>query len=174
MGRGLSWLLGVLLVLAVGYGVVRALIPGARAAAPPAAGRSQLSEGEDLQRAESGPGDHDTMVVTIEIPAAADVPTGGAHGGRCPKDQMGNVLGVTLSQAHGLVVATVLTDGPADRAGIEPGDWLGNAQDCPSSTLPSLRAQHEPRSIEWTVRRPKTGDDKSPEPESPTEEPVSP
>jgi S1-C subfamily serine protease len=61
---------------------------------------------------------------------------------------------VTLAKPHGLVVETVVPEGPAARAGIEPGDHLGNQRDCPSTSLGLYRPHSQPRQVEVTVRRP--------------------
>jgi C-terminal processing protease CtpA/Prc len=94
--------------------------------------------------------------LTLEIPAAADVPTGGAHGGNCPQDRLGNLLGVTLARTHGLVIGTVIPGGPADKAGIKPGDMLGEPSDCPQTSLPRFEASKEPREMKVNVQRPRS------------------
>lgn len=154
MNRTLRLLVIVLVLVGAGYGVMVAVIPEARPWDRGNARPSNRPAGAGGREQTSDPGEYEKVAVTIEIPAARDVPTGGAHGGRCPKDQLCNILGVKLAQPHGLVVGTVVPDGPADKAGIKEGDMLGTSAQCPSMTVNRFLPDSDPRELELTVRRP--------------------
>lgn len=165
MSRTLGWLLGVLVVLAVGYGVVLAMLSDARLGPGPSPEGQRPSEERAAAVATPDPGEYETVAVTIEIPAVADVPTGGSHRGPCPQDRLCNILRVRLDRPHGLVVGRVVPDGPAGKAGIMPGDRLGDSSACPSTVLSMFRPGAEPRQIELTIRRPVEGAEVGVEPE---------
>ena len=132
----LRWLVGIAVVLALAYGVMIAVYTDARPWRGAERQRSSAAAAASRRRAAFDPADYDEVVVTLVIPARADVPTGGAHGGSCPQDQLCNILGVRLAQPHGLVVGTVVPDGPADKAGIKPGDRLAAPTECPAKIKP--------------------------------------
>jgi len=153
MTRTLRWLLGMLLVFAILYGVLLYVDPNARPWKRLPRPRPAPREGGPRAAGRVDPASHDTVVVTLEIPAAADVPRGATHGGNCPKDRLCNILGITLASTHGLMVGSVVPDGPADRAGIKVGDMLAGRSMCPASVLPRFLPRAEPREMELTVRR---------------------
>ncbi len=149
-------LLGIVLVLVVaGYGVMMATIPESRpwgiGGAPP----PMMSGAGRGPQVAFDPSDYETIKVALEIPASKDVPMGGPHGGNCPQDRLGNIFGVTFAATHGLVVGTVVPDGPAAKVGIKPGDMLGDPEDCPQTSLPRYEAGSEPRTVQLNVKRPK-------------------
>ncbi len=88
---------------------------------------------------------------TILIPPADEV----GPVGRCPKKGMETILGVTISQPHGLCIGSVVPDGPAAKAGIKPGDRLGQPSDCPRSTIDRFLPGDEAREVRVTIRRSK-------------------
>ena len=153
MTRTLRWLLGTVLVLVILYGVLLYVEPDARPWKRAVRPRPVPREGGPRAAGRADLAGYDTVLVTLEIPAAGDVPRGGTHRGNCPKDQLCNTLGVTLAQFHGLVVASVVPDGPAAKAGIVPGDRLGRHSDCPRTVLPRFQARSEPRQVELTLHR---------------------
>jgi len=153
MNRRTVLLVAVALVLLAGYGIMLAVNPDTRP-------WGKTSDRPANRPAGAGGGDramdaseYETVAVTLEIPAAKDVPTGGAHGGNCPKTRLANILGVTLAQTHGLVIGTVIPDGPAAKAGIKPGDMLAGRSECPRTILPRFEARAEPREMKVNVRR---------------------
>ena len=158
------------MVLVILYGVLLYVEPdarpwkrSARSRPVPREARPRVDDGTELAG-------YDMVVVTLEIPAAADVPRGGTHGGNCPQDQLCNILGVRLARTHGLVVGSVVPDGPADRAGIVPGDMLGNPSMCPSTVLPTFRVGAEAREMELTVRRPRGEEEEPSAPDTPPQQ----
>lgn len=155
MSRTLALLVVVLVLVGVGYGVMLAVIPESRPWGKEGAPPPRMPAGAPGSQATIGPSEYETIEVALEIPAAKDVPTGGAHGGNCPQDRLGNIFGVTFATTHGLVVGTVVPDGPAAKAGIKPGDMLGEPTDCPNTSLPRFEAGSEPRTVHLNVKRPK-------------------
>ena len=103
--------------------------------------------------------------MTVEIPTkekwTASKPAVGGPQRRghpqCPKDQCGEILGITISSPHGIVVAAVVPDGPADAAGIKPGDSIvacnGTRVSCPAVLLPLLGTGKEPLTVKLTTHR---------------------
>ncbi len=87
---------------------------------------------------------------TILIPPADEV--GPLRG--CPKKQIEAILGVTISQPHGLGIGAVVPDGPADKAGIRPGDQLARPSECPSKTINRFLPRADSRTVSVTIRRP--------------------
>jgi len=152
MNRRTVLLIAVALVLAAGYGVMMAASPEAGPWGRTNDRRSNRQAGAaDRTMDASG---HETVALTLEIPAAADVPTGSGH---CPKTRLQNILGITLAEKHGLVVGTVVAGGAADKAGIKPGDMLAGPSECPKAALPRFEASGEPREMKLNVRRPRGG-----------------
>jgi hypothetical protein len=165
MGRRRNWLLCLLLALAMIYGAILILWPGARPSimgmrrpaaveTPPNAAWGRVSPVSIARSAVDEQTLFDQVAVTIKIPAADDVPSGGQDGG-CPRHRICDILGITLGEPHGLEVAGVLPQGPAGRAGIEPGDRMGKPTDCPSTVLPHFLPDTDARAVEWTIRRPR-------------------
>jgi len=81
----------------------------------------------------------------------------GFSDGECPKDIVGTMLGIVISQDHCTVVS-VEPEGPADLAGIQPGDRVascdGQRLKCPSSLLQLLEMRSESGDVQLTIRRP--------------------
>ena len=155
MDRRTVLLIAVALVLAAGYGVMMVVNPEARPWGKTSNRPSNRPAGAGGGERAMDPSEYETVALTLEIPAAADVPGGGAHGGNCPMTRLGNILGVTLAQPHGLVIGTVIPGGPADKAGIKAGDMLGGRTECPQTTLPMFEASKEPREMKVNVQRPR-------------------
>ena len=106
------------------------------------------------------PGGYDRVVVEVEIPAAEE-PELGPDGSPvekkkgCAMTQVCNILEVTLSNPHGIIIKEVLPGGPADGAGIKPGDALCDPTECPRVFLPAVDPGPEPRTVKIAVSRPK-------------------
>jgi len=77
--------------------------------------------------------------------------------GACPKDSVGVMLGIVISQDRCTVVS-VEPEGPADAAGIRTGDRVascdGQRVRCPASLLHFLEARPENGDVQLTIRRP--------------------
>lgn len=89
------------------------------------------------------------MPCEIVIPSAAECGT--LEG--CPAKQLAAILGVSFSNPHGLCIDTVDPDGPAAKAGVEPGDQLGRPSECPSSTIGRFLPRDEARTVAITITR---------------------
>ncbi len=172
MNRTLGLLVIVLVLVSAGYGVMMAVNPEARPWGNTSYRPSNRPAGAGGGERMTDPSEYEAVALTLEIPAAADVPTGGAHGGNCPQTRLGNILGVTFARTHGLVIGTVIPGGPADKAGIKPGDMLGERSECPRTTLPEFEAGKEPREMKVNVRRPRSSSASASE-EAKTEETAS-
>jgi predicted metalloprotease with PDZ domain len=106
--------------------------------------------------AQEDPGEYDEVTVTIEIPPLSEFPAGWAKNrDGCPHMRISRTLGAKMSGGGGVRIFEVEPDKPAAKAGIQPGDRLGELSDCASSLSRSFRPRKEARTIEWTVRRPK-------------------
>jgi hypothetical protein len=168
MNRRTVLLIAVALVLAAGYGVMMAASPEARPWGKTNDRRSNRQAGAgDRTMDASG---HETVALTLEIPAAADVPGGNVP---CFKTRLGNILGITLAEKHGLVVGTVVAGGAADKAGIKPGDMLGAPSECPQTALPRFEASEQPREMKVQVRRPRGSSEAKAEETAPAEQETS-
>lgn len=81
----------------------------------------------------------------------------GFSSNECPKDLVGSMLGIILSQDRCTVI-TVEPEGPADLAGIQPGDRIalcnGERVKCPASLLHLLQMRSESGDAQLTIRRP--------------------
>ncbi len=148
-------LIGLVLVLAVAWRVVRAWAP-----TPPA--WSQLAARKTEGAARPGhrglefPRDYEEMTVTFEIPPAEEFPEAVVWEGGCAHSKLSRILGIEVGM-YGLPVLEVLPEGPAAKAGVRAGYRLGTGSDCPSSVVWSFMPREEARSVEWTVYRPKGG-----------------
>jgi hypothetical protein len=69
--------------------------------------------------------------------------------------RVSRILGAQVGPAGGVPVLAVLPDQPAAKAGIRPGDRLGEPGACVSTLYRHFTPREEPRTIEWTLRRPK-------------------
>ncbi len=155
MGRRMIFLLVVLGALIVCYGVVRrvAWVPDtSRLLRPP---EPAEDAGEMLPPALANPDEYEYVTVEIEIPAQSEFPAVWTQGRGCPHTKICKRLGVTVPTGAGLPVFRLEPGGPAEKAGIQVGDRLGEPGDTPQSLERVFSAGEEPRTIEWTVRRPK-------------------
>jgi len=150
MTRRLRWLIAAAVVLLVGYGGILAVYPQAR---PWQRLLTRRAAGPRDRSSRRGPPqvEREDVSVTIAIPPKDEV--GPLEG--CPKDRLETILGVKLSHAHGLCVGTVAPDGPAAKAGIEPGDQLAERHECPSTTIGRFLPRDDIREVRLTLRRPK-------------------
>lgn len=146
----LRWLMAAAAVLLVGYGGILAVYPQAR---PWQTLLTRRAAGPRDRSSRRGPPqvECEDVSVTIAIPPADEV--GPLEG--CPKNRLETILGVKLSHPHGLCVGTVAPDGPAAKAGIEPGDQLAGRFECPSTTISRFLPRDDIRDVRLTLRRPK-------------------
>jgi len=81
----------------------------------------------------------------------------GGHGASCPQTQVGQMLGIALSQPHGCIVGSVLPNGRGAKAGIKPGDSIveadGKTVTCPSVLAPCLQRTAQPGKVKLTILR---------------------
>ena len=106
--------------------------------------------------AQEDPGKYDEVTVTIEIPPSSEFPAGWVKNrDGCPHIRICRTLGVKASGGGGVRIFEVDPGKPAAKAGIQPGDRLGDVGQCASSLYRSFRPREDVRTIEWTVRRPK-------------------
>lgn len=113
------------------------------------------------------PTEYDEITVTIEIPPVSEFPSGWAQTDGCPHMRVSRTLGAAVGPGNGCPVLVVEPDGPAAKAGIQPMDRLGKPSDCISSFYRIFRPRKEARTVEWTIRRPKTPASESPGPDAP-------
>jgi hypothetical protein len=100
-------------------------------------------------------GEYAEVTLAIDIPPLAEFPYAWAERGGCPHITISRVLGIEMTADRGVRVLSVEPDKPAAKAGLQPGDRLGDPSDCASSLYGSFAPRKELRTIEWTVRRPK-------------------
>jgi membrane-associated protease RseP (regulator of RpoE activity) len=81
----------------------------------------------------------------------------GGQGGGCPQTTVSIVLGLSLSQPHGCIVANVTPKGPAGKAGVKSGDSIveadGKTVTCPSVLAPYLSDTAQPGKVKLTILR---------------------
>lgn len=119
--------------------------------ARPAPGRQRAAAGE-----------YEEVTLTVTIPARPEAVPGdapqarGGHAG-CPMSQSGDILGIRISQPHGIVVGWVSAGGAAGKAGIKTGDSIiacdGKMLSCPASLRPFLISGAEPLKLKLTILR---------------------
>ena len=182
MTRTLGVLIGIVLVLAIGWGVMMVAMPEARPSLSEVGKLVRPTGGQSGAAAHSqDPDAFEEVVVKVEIPpagqaASADVvmPKGGAPG--CPMKAMAAILGCAVASPHGIVVGSVAPDSSAAEAGIVPGDSIiacdGKTVSCPSTLLPNLKQGKDARQVELTVRRRKTEEGKAEPPAADESEPA--
>ncbi len=97
----------------------------------------------------------------VQLPAQGEPLTrvpGSGHGPRCPTTQVSSLLGIAVARPHGIVIQSVVADGPAAKAGIRRGDGIvkcdGKAVSCPATLLPHLDRGEKRRPVELTLKRP--------------------
>jgi S1-C subfamily serine protease len=146
---------GVLVLLLAAYVGIRFVVLNASAGDEPrrdarAAAREQVQ----------GPGsDADRVVLTVELPAVGERLMGGGpgHGPNCPQTQVSALLGITIANPQGVIVAGATPGGPAAEGGIVRGDSIvecdGQPVKCPSKLLPFLERGEERRQLKLTVLR---------------------
>ncbi len=137
MNRRLVFLLALLVVAITSYVVVARM-----ALVPPL----QVAAAEEKRP----PLEMQDITVTIEIPA---IPKEELPG--CPEKQLSKVLGARIGTVAGVPVFAVEPGKPAAKAGIQMGDRLGGPEVCPSSLYKTFTPGKEPRTITWTIHRPK-------------------
>ncbi len=99
---------------------------------------------------------YDNVTVKITIPPLSAFPSGWANSEGCAHSRLSGTLGAVLSQGNGVIVLAVEPGKPAAKAGITPGDRLGEPGACPNTLADSFAPQEKPHTISWTIRRPKT------------------
>jgi hypothetical protein len=101
--------------------------------------------------------EYEEVAVEIEIPPLSEFPESWAQMDGCPHVRMSRALGAQISGGGGVRVLGVQPEGPAAKAGIQPGDVFGEPEDCASGLAHFFRPHTKARTVEWTVRRPKGG-----------------
>ena len=142
MGR-LRYLLLLAGVLVAGYLGMLTILPDRR----PSAGASPSATGQSELRRYGA--DVEIVVCDLTIPSAAEC--GPLEG--CPATQVEHILGVTLANPVGIVIATVDPDGPAAQAGVQPGGRLAGGSQCPSAMLGVFLPGSEERTVKLHVKR---------------------
>jgi hypothetical protein len=117
--------------------------------------------------AQQCPGECEDVIVTIDIPPLAEFPAQWAERDGCPHARISMILGAEIAAKGGVPVIAVEPDMAADKAGVKPGDCLGEPGDCPASLYESFVPCEEARTVEWTVRRRNGMTSESPAAESP-------
>jgi len=141
----------LMVLLAVFLGLVPVCFMVLRSAQPP---RSTSTDAGAAS--ESCPLDHDDVPVSIEIPPLSEFPGPWAETDGCPHTRLTGALRASVGPSNGCPVLSVESGGPADKAGIRPGDRLGGPDDCASSLYQSFAPGIYSRTIEWTVHRPRS------------------
>lgn len=170
MTRRLVTLVVVLAALCVLYfALVRDMAPrswASRSAAPRPSG-----EGADMANKPGPyPTEYDEVTVSIDIPPVSEFPAGWAESDGCPHSRVSGALGAAIGPGNGCPVLNVEPGGPADKAGIQRFDRLGEPGDCAMSLYRSFKPRKEARTVEWTVRRPKGQAPESPAADQPADE----
>jgi hypothetical protein len=166
MTARLILLLALLGALILAYVIVLRVAP--TPALPASARPSTGSPGESRAvRPIFRQGQLDPVTLTINIPPLAEFPAPWAETEGCPHVRITRTLRVSVGPAGGVPVLSVEPGGPADEAGIQPGDLLGQPGDCASSIYRAFLPGQEPRTIEWTVRRPRAAAQMTPAAEPP-------
>ncbi len=99
--------------------------------------------------------EYEEVAVTIEIPPLSEFPEPWAQTDGCPHIRMSGALDAQLSGGGGVRVLAVKPGGPADKAGLKPGDVFGEQEDCASGLVHFFAPRKQAHTVEWTVRRPK-------------------
>jgi len=148
MTRRLRWLVAVIVVLLLGYGGMLVVYPQVRPwrSFP---GLKRAPSRDRTARRKRPQTKYTEISATIAIPPADEV--GPLKG--CPKRQLETILDVHISHPHGLGIGDVTPDGPADRAGIRPGDQLAEKHECPSTTIGRFLPREEIREVSVTIHR---------------------
>ena len=152
MNRRLVVLLAIMGALIICYGALVRVTPVAKPAKRVA---SAKKDGVQALASPRDPNAYGDVTVKIEIPPSAEFPEVWARGKGCPHNKLSGVLGAKIGAGGGVLVFAVEPGKPAAKAGIQPGDRLGGPDDCPSSLYRSFAPRKEPRTITWTIRRPK-------------------
>jgi hypothetical protein len=144
----LRLLLVAVIALLAGYGVMLAVWPDARPSLPSAPWHAEAS-GDHASHQKASDARYEKIAAEILIPSAAEC--GPLTG--CPMKRLGTILGVRFSDPHGLQIGALDPEGPAAKAGLQPGDQLGLRTECPSSTIDYFLPKEEARTVSVTARR---------------------
>ena len=155
MSRRVLPVVAVLVVVVAAYVWVTSAFSGSKSAATTKA--TPAPQMPARTQAHPAPANADVAILKLELPAK-DEPLaweGAGHGEACPQTQVSSVLGIEIGNPHGIVVAKVIKNGPAEKAGIAVGDSIvqcdGQAVTCPSSLAPLLARGAQRRTIELGV-----------------------
>lgn len=116
------------------------------------------------------PTEYDEVRVSIDIPPVSEFPAAWAEVDGCPHSRVSGALGAAIGPGNGCPVLNVEPGGPADKAGIQRFDRLGEPSDCAMTLYHSFKPRKEARTIEWTVRRPKGQASESPAADQPADD----
>lgn len=160
MTSRLRWLIALVVVLGAGYGVLCGLYPEFRPSLPDMSSlRHSSPTGERPGGTSTTSQRYERVEVTVELLSTEEQwPWTNKEAGRtaygCPMHQVSNILGVVVANPYGVLISEVLPGGPAEKAGIKPGDCLCDSTMCASEFLPRVQARSERREVKLTIRRP--------------------
>jgi|GEM_PF-1909576 len=161
MSRGLRWLL--VAVVLFGLANVALLIVSREPESPDVPAQANPRDRPAARPVAPKPDEasFEEVVVVCQVPAREEPLSqvfGSGHGPNCPTTRVSSLLGIAIASPHGIKIGSVVSEGPASRAGIRPGDGIakcfGKAVSCPASLLPLLGQEEERRPVELTLKRP--------------------
>ena len=151
-------LLVLLLALAVVIGGAAAVFR--KLPVPPATPRAEPTAKAASQpkpaAAQEDPAGYDAVQVKVRLPPISRYPAAWTGGRGCAHTRLSAVLGAQLGQSNGVAVFGLAPGLPADKAGLKPGDRLGQPSDCARAPESKFFPGKRERTIAWTIRRPRS------------------